>query len=83
MRETSRKIFRERLERMMKDKGINQTELATRTGISMPVISRYLSGQTEPRGSDLMMISVTLGASMDYLYGLDDIKYENWRKGRY
>lgn len=83
MKEESRKIFIKRLCELMEKKGLSQTELAARTGISIPSISRYLAGKTEPRGSELVLISVALDASMDYLYGLDNIKFERWKRGGY
>lgn len=83
MRENSRKVFIERLDRLMKEKGLSQTELSARTGISIPSISRYLAGKSEPRGTELVLLSVVLDASIDYLYGLDEEKYERWKRGRY
>ena len=83
MKEESREIFIKRLSAIMEKKGLSQTELASRTGISIPSISRYLSGKSEPRGSELVLISIALDASMDYLYGLDEIKYERWKDGGY
>ena len=83
MKEKSRETFIKRLSEIMARKGLSQTELAFRTGISIPSISRYLAGKSEPRGSELVLISVALDASMDYLYGLDEIKFERWKKGGY
>ena len=58
------KIF-SRLKRLMEEKGIRQTELATRASIAQSTVSRYVRGTQEPKSRELHAISKALGVSMD------------------
>ena len=47
--------------------GLSQTELAEAVGISAKSLSRYESGEREPRASDLVKIADALGCSVELL----------------
>ena len=54
-----------RLIRLMAEKGIKQTELATRASIAQSSVSRYVRGTQEPKSRELYAISQALGVSME------------------
>ena len=62
-------IFVERLRQAMFLKGVNQAELARRTGFSDGKISSYYNGKYRPNANGLMTIARALGVSSDYLVG--------------
>ena len=47
--------------------GLSQTELAEAVGISAKSLSRYESGERDPRASDLVKIADALGCSVELL----------------
>lgn len=47
--------------------GLSRTELAEAVGISAKSLSRYESGEREPRASDLVKIADALGCSVELL----------------
>ena len=63
--------FTRRTKQLMKDNGISQKELAALSGISESSISRYLSGELEPRMDILSNIARVLGTTSSYLLGED------------
>ena len=76
--------FSHRLYTLMKIKGINQTELAERTGCSASNISRYLKGQYEPKPDLLYKLGEEFGVTDKWLMGYDvtmdtEIQLENER----
>lgn len=48
-----------------------QLDLAKATGLSHSTISRYLSGQMEPKQKAISLLAVTLGVSEMWLWGYD------------
>ena len=56
----------------MRKEGISQKELAKISGISESSISRYLSGELEPRLDILSNISRALGTTVSFLVGEDN-----------
>lgn len=72
--------LRENLKRIRGDRGINQDELAERSGISKAQISRMeTGGQTNPTIETVVAISAALGVSIEELVFGDknpnEIKY--------
>ena len=57
--------FGNRLCKLMALKGINQIELAERTGITQPALSNYISGKTNPHFYAVDKIAKVLGCSVD------------------
>jgi len=64
------KVFGPRLLELME--GMTITELAVRSGVSTGTISNWISGRTVPDIVRLFAISNVLGASIDWMVGLDD-----------
>ena len=65
------KEFTKRTKQLMKENGISQKELAALSGISESSISRYLSGELEPRMDILSNIARALGVTTSFLLGED------------
>lgn len=59
-----------RLQRIRKEKGITQVELAKRLGSIQSVVSSYECGTTHPNHEMLARIATALGVSTDYLLGI-------------
>lgn len=59
--------FWERLQRVMFEKKINQTELSDLVGIDNGTISRWKRRSTAPKNSSIKKISEKLGCSFDWL----------------
>lgn len=60
--------FANRLKTAMEVVGMSAADLSRRTGISDATISRYLSGQFEPKQTNVYKISQALNVSPDFLY---------------
>lgn len=52
---------------LMSLRGVNQTELAKQTGVSVTAISRFLSGSSELRSEAMLKILSSLGTDVDSL----------------
>lgn len=61
-----------RLALCLEVKNISQAELSDTTGISQASISRYLNEARLPRLTELVILSLIIGVSVDWLLGLDD-----------
>lgn len=61
----------ERLQEVMTQTGKKQIDLSKETGLSHSTISRYLSGQVEPRQEAMHKLAAALGVSEFYLWGYD------------
>lgn len=59
-----------RIQRIRKDKGITQVELAKRLGSIQAVVSSYECGKTHPNHEMLARVAQALGVSTDYLLGI-------------
>lgn len=65
------KTFAERLKFVMHNRGIKQSVLAYRTGINQSYISKYLSGQYEPKHDKIQKIAKVLHVSDLWLAGYE------------
>jgi len=54
-----------RLKRLLKEKGLTQSELAARASITQGAVSKYVRGASEPKSRELHAISKVLGVSME------------------
>lgn len=63
--------FKERLQILMAERNLNQSEVAERTGIPNATISRYLSGQQDPRADKIGIVAQTFGVDPAWLLGYD------------
>lgn len=61
----------ERLQEAMRDTGKKQIDLANETGLSHSTISRYLSGQVEPRREAVHRLAQVLNVTEMWLWGYD------------
>ena len=66
-----REIFADRLSLMMLKNRIRQTNLASATGISQSVISKYMNAKGLPKLSDALKLARELNVSVDWLTGGD------------
>ena len=61
----------ERLREAMDAAGIKQIDLAHKSGLSHSTISRYISGQVEPRQEAIIKLATVLNVSEWWLWGYD------------
>lgn len=61
----------ERLREAMQAAGKKQTDLVQETGINKSAISRYLSGEYEPKQNAIYKLAAALGVSEMWLWGCD------------
>lgn len=61
----------ERLKEAMRAANMKQVDIASATGLSKGTISRYLSGEVEPRRDAVHKLAVALGVTEMWLYGYD------------
>lgn len=66
--------FSTRLREVLKEKGINQTELSKITGISKSVISEWLSDKYEPKQDKVYIVAEKLSVSPSWLFGVSSEK---------
>ncbi len=80
MAETLHKFFpgntRERIQDLLRDRGMSQAELAEKIGMSESSLSRYLSGQTDKLSTDnIVSIARVFEVTTDFLLCLTDIPF--------
>ena len=61
----------ERLREAMAEAGKKQSDLANETGLQKSAISRYLSGEYEPKQKAINKMAIALGVSDMWLWGFD------------
>ncbi len=66
------KIFATRLRVAMYNSGVNQTELASKAGISVQTASLLVNGKVLPTSRNLAKLAIALHVSCDYLLGLSN-----------
>lgn len=72
-----------RLKQAMEIKGINQQDLAQKSGIGKSNISRYLSGAYEPKSGVAQKLATALGVSPLWLMCLDNFDYSSeWKDAK-
>lgn len=75
-------IFISRLEQVRKEKGLTQTKLASKAGITKSAMSCYIRRKRIPRGDILVSIARALDVSIDYLVGTSNVKKRQTNAGR-
>ena len=65
-------VFSERLMELMKQNGINQKELAQKSGVTESAMSYYVRGDRTPRSDVLTRIANALKTTTDYLLGASE-----------
>ena len=69
--------FRAALAKMMQERGLNQSELAKKSGISRQLINSYLHGGKQARTpglANLLALAHALRVSLESLTGLESLK---------
>jgi len=67
-------MFSERLNLILKEKNISQTELSDKIGFTRQAISNWCTGKTEPENNVLVKIADYLEVSTDFLLGRNEKK---------
>ena len=65
------KAFGERLLSLLQKQGVTQKELAERINTTEATLSRYVSGDREPKADMLAIISTALHTTSDFLLGIE------------
>lgn len=65
-----------RISEALKRSNTQQKELAERIGITEGVMSRYISGDREPKPDMLANIATTLNTTSDYLLGIEHDEFD-------
>lgn len=73
-------MFQERLNKLLKDNNLFQSDLAEYVGYTTQAISRWCRGETEPDLNSLVKIANFFNVSTDYLTGKNDILTEAERE---
>lgn len=71
------RIFAQRLKKLRKKRGWNQSDLASEAGLTPSAISQFESGDREPRFSSIVKLAHALEASPAYLAGLEEYETED------
>lgn len=64
-------LTKDRLKEAMRDAGKKQADLVRDTGLNRGTISRYLSGEVEPRQDAAYKLALALNVSETWLWGYD------------
>lgn len=70
------KKFGERLLNALQKSHMTQKELAETIDITEATLSRYVSGDREPKADVLANIATALHTTSDYLLGIDDSEFD-------
>lgn len=65
-------ILGEKIKRLRKENGLNQTQLAERIGVDKSAISFWENGINEPKANYITKLALLFNISADYLLGIED-----------
>ncbi len=68
-----------RISDLLQEIGMTQKGLAERVGVTEAVISRYISGDREPKPEGLANIATALHTTSDYLLGIESDEFDQPR----
>lgn len=68
-----------RIAETLQNRGITQKELAIRIGVTEAAMSRYVSGDREPRPDVLANIATALHTTSDFLLGIECEEFDHPR----
>lgn len=68
-----------RITETLQKRGMTQRELAERIGVTEAVISRYISGDREPKPDVLANIATALHTTSDFLLGIENEAFNHSR----
>ena len=66
-----------KIQEALSAQGMTQKELALRIGATEATLSRYVSGDREPKPNVLANIATALHTTSDFLLGIEDAKYDH------
>jgi transcriptional regulator with XRE-family HTH domain len=66
----------ERVAALLRSKGMQQKELAEMIGITEATMSRYISGERDPKPETLANIATALHTTSDYLLGIERDEFD-------
>ncbi len=69
----------QRILRAIKKRGISQKELAATIGVTEAVISRYISGERDPKPEMIANIATALHITSDYILGIENDEFNHPR----
>ena len=69
----------EKIRRIRSFRGMTQKELAGRIGVTEAVMSRYISGDREPKPDILANIATALHTTSDFLLGIECEEFDHPR----
>ena len=69
-RQEAPETIAQRLQRLRREKGVTQAELAELLGVSQPIVSDYERGELRLHGELIVKLAEILGCSADELLGL-------------
>lgn len=70
------KAFGQRLLSLLQKRGITQKELADKINTTEATLSRYVSGDREPKAETLANIATALYTTSDYLLGIEKDEFD-------
>lgn len=70
------KEFGQRLLSLLQKQKITQKQLADRLNTTEATLSRYVSGEREPKADMLANIATALNTTSDYLLGIEQIDFD-------
>lgn len=70
------KEFGQRLLWLLQKRGMTQRELADRINTTEATLSRYISGNREPKADTLANIATALHTTSDYLLGIENDDFD-------
>lgn len=71
-----------RISETLQKRGMTQKELASRIGVTEAVISRYISGDRDPKPDILANIATALHTTSDFLLGIETDEFNHSRVRR-
>ncbi len=66
-----------RMSRVLKNRGMTQKDLAERIGVTEAVVSRYISGNRDPKPEVLANIATALHTTSDFLLGIETDEFSH------
>lgn len=66
-----------RMSRVLKNRGMTQKNLAERIGVTEAVVSRYISGNRDPKPEVLANIATALHTTSDFLLGIETDEFSH------
>lgn len=62
-------IMGKRIDTLIRNKGINNVQIADKVGVSKVAVGKWRKGQTEPSGSNMISLAEVLGTTASFLIG--------------